>query len=97
MTDVKIVYDAITRTIVPCPICKTAGVIEKLTHTDYHKREDFYDFFPCGKCGTEGRMVEVKRSVRVSLEMSETKYLDFVDTVLEKMDGRSPDEIYGKK
>lgn len=97
MTDIKVVYDSITRSIVPCPVCKTAGVVEKLTHTDYHKREDFYAFFPCDKCGTDGRMVEVKRSVRISLMMSETKYADLVDTVLEKLNGRSSDDIYDKK
>jgi hypothetical protein len=93
--EVKKVWESTVRTIVPCSTCNGAGV----THHDKRISWNDYDSYTqvCVNCDGEGRNIASKTTIRVSAEFKPASYHDFVEIKYEKLNGRTPQEVYELK
>jgi RecJ-like exonuclease len=82
--------------IVCCGTCTGSGIVEKGEMTSYHNRDYEYWKESCPHCDGEGRVVvyEVELSVNVTLTGYTTATLREKFTRREKLQGRTPAEIY---
>lgn len=89
-------WESVTENIVPCWACKGSGIFEKEQVISYHNNDYEYYNEVCGNCDGEGRLLESKYNVRISVTVpnKSSENIDFAKSYYEKLNGRTVEDIY---
>jgi DnaJ-class molecular chaperone len=92
----KKLWESVNKKIVPCSSCNGSGIIEVEKLTSYHNNDYSYYNEVCKKCDGDGRLLETKYVVKISVIIPNDKYetIDFSKSYHEKLNGRTIEDIY---